>query len=354
MRRSFAVSAVIGFALASAGIGWAVGQRIESPNEAARSAEPPPASAITVPVELRALSANVIIRGDITYEDAAAVRLPVSEGIVTKSSPETGTSLEEGQLLVEIDSRPTFVLSGELPVYRDITPGLRGDDIAQLQSSLQRLGIYAGVVDGEFDAETQDAVRFFYVASGYDPRPPTREQLDALDAATKSVETARDSLRSAQQALVESTKGLSEVRRFELDRDVRLAEAALAAAESARQPAIDLAAAELADANATLLARQSARAQADKDLADAKAATDPDTGLPLTASELAPLEEAVAEAATAVREAERAVTTAATELATVSQTGMARSPARQMHCTSPSSPGPKKCSRRTRLRRVTA
>ena len=213
MRRSFAVSAVIGFALASAGIGWAVGQRIESPNEAARSAEPPPASAITVPVELRALSANVIIRGDITYEDAAAVRLPVNEGIVTKSSPETGTSLEEGQLLVEIDSRPTFVLSGELPVYRDITPGLRGDDIAQLQSSLQRLGIYAGVVDGEFDAETQDAVRFFYVASGYDPRPPTREQLDALDAATKSVETARDSLRSAQQALVESTKGLCGWRR---------------------------------------------------------------------------------------------------------------------------------------------
>ena len=110
-RRRIAVPAVLVGSAALAAGGWIAGRNIESPDAAARRAAPPPASTITVPVEERVLSTNVVTRGSVRFDAGTVVRVAKaagSAGIVTRASPAVGSTLAEGALVVEVDSRPTF------------------------------------------------------------------------------------------------------------------------------------------------------------------------------------------------------------------------------------------------------
>jgi len=67
----------------------------------------------------------------------------------------------EGDELYTVDLRPVILGNGALPMYRDISAGMEGRDVAQLQGMLSRLGYYTGETDGVMDWWTKRAVQLW-------------------------------------------------------------------------------------------------------------------------------------------------------------------------------------------------
>lgn len=251
--------------VAAAGVGWVAGTRIKSPAQVAAEAEPPEASLITVPVVRMVIANDLVTRGSVRFDEPEAVFAPslaVPElAPVVTWVPGVGDELEEGSVLFELAGRPTFALQGDLPLFRTVTPGDKGEDIEQLQNALTRLGFDPGIVDGVYGPDTESAVSAFYRAQGYEPIGTDQSILDQVEGAEQVVDGARTAYNQAK--------------------------AQRAAADKA-QRAVTAAAASLADSEAELTL-------AETRLAQAEAGSHPDTGLPPTDAEMTALNGAVAE-----------------------------------------------------------
>ena len=151
-------------------------------------------------------------------------------------------------------------MQGDLPLFRTVRPGDRGEDISQLQTALARLGHDPGVVDGIYGPDTEGALRSFYTSRGYEPIGPDETLLDQVEVNEEIVDGARQAYNA-----------------------VKAHNAAVAAAQRADTSA----AADLAEAEEEL-------EQAQQRLEQALGGTHPDTGLPPTPAEIAELEAAVA------------------------------------------------------------
>lgn len=234
MNRRSALLVVTAVAVLAALAGWLAGRSIDSPDEAARNAEPPPASRITVPVERRTLSQNVVFRGDVELADSIEIKVdPAIAGggpaIVTGVPVAEGARLEEGTVLLEVSERPVVLLAGELPMFRTLSVGSTGDDVAQFEASLARLGIDPGPQDGRFDAATEAAVRVWYTQLGYAPIAPSAAEQERL-------RTAQATFDAAQRALDAAAAGPSAAERLRLQGSV---DDAIAAADNARANGAD-------------------------------------------------------------------------------------------------------------------
>ncbi|MEZ5235608.1 MAG: peptidoglycan-binding protein [Acidimicrobiales bacterium] len=232
MKRRNVLLVVVAVAVLAAGAGWLAGRAIESPRSAADGAVAPPPSRITVPVEQRALSQNVVVRGDVELADAVEVKVdPAIAGggpaIVTGAPVPEGSELVEGNVLLEVAERPVVLLNGELPMFRTLGLNSRGDDVAQLEASLGRLGFDPGPQDALFDASTETAVRAWYTQLGYAPVGPTAAESERLRNAEATVD-------SAQRAL--SSVGISQSERLQL---LGAIDDAVAAANQARANGAD-------------------------------------------------------------------------------------------------------------------
>jgi peptidoglycan hydrolase-like protein with peptidoglycan-binding domain len=175
--------ALIAVASAAAGA-YLAGTRIESPADVAARTAPPQPSPILVPVEERVLSADVVTRGTVRFELPLAIALAPSTlksgpGLVT-TLPLRNTQLNEGDVILTASGRPVFVLQGKVPAYRDLTPGLSGQDVSQLIEALKRLGFDPGSEDGVYSERVSAAVAEWYKSKGWEPFGPTREQLAAV------------------------------------------------------------------------------------------------------------------------------------------------------------------------------
>ncbi|MCQ3806773.1 MAG: peptidoglycan-binding protein [Acidimicrobiia bacterium] len=216
MRRGVAAIATIAVAVAAAGAGWLAGRNITSPDQAALESEPPPVSLITVEVELAELSADVIIRADVGYDEPTTLGLSGALGnresaLVVTSAPERGAELTEGSVAIEVAGQPVFVLVGPVPVYRDLRPQDRGPDVEQLEAALARLGYFEGTPDQLWDEATGAAVGSWYEQAGYRANGPSDTEKAALEAARDRLDTARDTLADAQRSLAEAGKGATEL-----------------------------------------------------------------------------------------------------------------------------------------------
>ena len=212
MRRNVLLGSVIGAVVLAAGLGWFFGSRIQSPAEAAAEAEPPEASNITVQVVREVLSADVITRGDIVYDEPLAVALSGSfaetpEKLVVTQAVEVGSELGEGGLAVEVVGRPVFALTGEIPMYRDLRPGASGDDVLQVEAALARMGFFGGTADDVWDADTSAAVAAWYESAGYRPNGLSADDETALRAARDRVSAAQAAVADAEQALRDANAG---------------------------------------------------------------------------------------------------------------------------------------------------
>ncbi|WP_234388699.1 peptidoglycan-binding domain-containing protein [Streptomyces sp. AS58] len=198
-KRRWIVGVAAGAVLVSSA-GLAAAQIVKSPAQAAVDSAAPPASVITAAVEYRVLADSVILRGAVTAEQTVDVSISgapaeASAAVVTKLRVRAGEQFKAGQVLLEVSGRPVFVLPGEVPVYRDLKPGMDGDDVTQLQTALRDIGHGTGTDrEGYFGAGTKAALHAFYTSVGYDPLPATTDG----DA---EVEAARDGVTEAERAL---------------------------------------------------------------------------------------------------------------------------------------------------------
>jgi peptidoglycan hydrolase-like protein with peptidoglycan-binding domain len=121
-------------------------------------------------------------------------------GIIT-ALPARGDQLKEGDVLLTVSGRPVFVLQGDTPVYRDLFPGLNGEDVRQLETALERLKFDPGPVDGVFDQETAAAIADLYNAAGYESFTATGEQLADIQTLENELALAIDERVAAERAL---------------------------------------------------------------------------------------------------------------------------------------------------------
>lgn len=211
--------------------GVLLSQFIISPAERAAATEPPEPGLITVPAEQRALSTDIVLRGDALYEDPVSVELDSSEAggpaIVTGRVPEVGDEIGAGDVLIEITGRPVIVLPGELPAYRSLRWGSSGPDVEQLRSALLRLDHPAGQTGNDnYDWDLSHAVEALYAAVGYSAPQPEEGLEEALQA-------ARDQLRQAEQDLVLAQAELNRAEPGENSYELATRDAAQAAVDEA-------------------------------------------------------------------------------------------------------------------------
>lgn len=184
MRRGKTAILVLGAVIAAGIVGWLAGSSIESPADAAARSGPPEPSLILAQVEMRPLSTTIITRGTARFGSPQILSLASSifkdgPGIVT-SLPATGTDINEGEVLMTISGRPVFLLGGAQPSYRDLGPGITGEDVRQLEAALSRLGFDPGPVDGRFDGATAAAVAALYAGAGFEPVVATEFDLQSI------------------------------------------------------------------------------------------------------------------------------------------------------------------------------
>lgn len=146
-----AVTALVLLA-AGAGLGWA-GAVVFRP---APAVAPGPSftTAAVVPGEVGA-SLRLNATAAWTTTPAAANR---ATGTVTGVTLVDGQVAEAGTVLYTVDLRPVVLAAGAVPAFRELGPGARGEDVAQLQRLLQAAGAYRGPADGTLGAGTSAAV----------------------------------------------------------------------------------------------------------------------------------------------------------------------------------------------------
>ncbi|MFZ3595607.1 peptidoglycan-binding protein [Streptomyces sp. BH104] len=194
------VAVVAAAAVLLTGAGIAASFVVKSPAQAAADAKAPPEAVLTAPVEKRVLKDSVILRGTVVAGQTVDVA-PAGGGtegttgsVVTKAPRPVGTRIRAGQVLTEISGRPVFALKGKVPVYRDLKPGSKGADVAQLQRALAGLGHTTGRdASGTFGAGTKSALAAFYASIGYSP-------VSAQSDGAATVQSAQDAVTTADRA----------------------------------------------------------------------------------------------------------------------------------------------------------
>lgn len=229
-RRTIVVMAVVAVVCLAAGV--LLSRLIVSPGKAAADAAPPAAGPITVPVESRVIANELVIRGDIGYDDPVALRVETGDlggpAVVTGQVPVVGTEIGPASVALEIVGRPVIVLPGDLPTYRSLRAGVSGPDVRQLKAALVALGIDPGNADSDaYDAATAAGVRALYQRVGYEPPAAGEELQDAVAAARDGVRSAQDALSAAQRELAAAAVGPLQSVIIGLDTAVSVAQATL-------------------------------------------------------------------------------------------------------------------------------
>jgi len=135
-----------------------------------RSTEDPAATTgpvATATVERGTISATESWEGTIERGTPLTVQTATA-GTVTRLAAQ-GFPVQQGDVLFHVDEQPVVLLSGAVPMYRDLQPGATGADVAQLETSLAALGYGGFAVDSQYDASTAAAVRAWQQSVGATP-----------------------------------------------------------------------------------------------------------------------------------------------------------------------------------------
>jgi peptidoglycan hydrolase-like protein with peptidoglycan-binding domain len=198
---------LVAVALAACGLGLLAGHFIISPRQLAAESQPPPPTVITAAVVEQRIERTIVTRGIISAVDTVQVGqgflVPpddngggTDQGVLTGVFAAVGDEIAAGRAVVEISGRPLVVLPGAKAGWRDMKPGMSGDDVRQLQAALRDLGFFSGSVSGTFDSATKRAVEKFYAHLGY--TAPTTDGGDGSDAQT--LQQAQDAVTDAERA----------------------------------------------------------------------------------------------------------------------------------------------------------
>lgn len=88
--------------------------------------------------------------------------------VVSASGVPPGSILGFGAIAAEISGRPLITVPASMPIYRDLSLGMSGNDVTALQSMLVQIGYDYVTVSGTLDWRTLQAMRELYGNGGYD------------------------------------------------------------------------------------------------------------------------------------------------------------------------------------------
>ncbi|WP_456819492.1 peptidoglycan-binding domain-containing protein [Cellulomonas sp. URHB0016] len=95
----------------------------------------------------------------VTAEQTTGTPLMLRDvGVVTRTSCSAGAQFVSGTSPVRVDDRPVLALATPEPLWRDLGPGVKGGDVAALQTELNRLG-YPVNATGSYGSSTTSAVK---------------------------------------------------------------------------------------------------------------------------------------------------------------------------------------------------
>ena len=155
VRRLARVGAVVVVAVAAVGAVTAATLGVGGTDRGAGTQHTPHVT--TVQVTRKTLIDVDTVDGMVGYAAAAAVTSQ-STGTVTWM-PAVGTVVSRGEPLLRADDQPIVLLYGTLPMYRQLTVGVQGEDVKQFKQNLKALG-YAGLtMDTEFTTATATIVK---------------------------------------------------------------------------------------------------------------------------------------------------------------------------------------------------
>jgi peptidoglycan hydrolase-like protein with peptidoglycan-binding domain len=142
-----------------------------------------PATPTTIAVGARTATAQITratltqtqeVNGVLGYGTPVTVNAR-GQGIITWL-PASGATLRRGKAVYKLDNIPVPLLYGNLPLYRELRPGLTGPDVKEVERNLAALGYTGFTVDTRYTAATATAVRRWQQAAG-------RAQTGAFDPA---------------------------------------------------------------------------------------------------------------------------------------------------------------------------
>ena len=193
-KRVLTIFLVLALMVLTAGGSWIAGSSIKSPAEVAARTAPPTPSPILVPVEERVLTSDIVTRGTGRFSLPQPISLVPSAlkpnaGVIT-TLPVPNTQLNDGAVMLTTSGRPVFILQGVVPAYRDLSPGISGDDVRQLEAGLKRLGFDPDPIDGTYDEQTSAAVADWYTSAGWQPFEATVDQAANIRALEQELAVA--------------------------------------------------------------------------------------------------------------------------------------------------------------------
>lgn len=205
-RRSPAMGRLVTFAIALSALvalaaGWGLATAFQSSAQREAATTPPSSSPILATVSTGNLVRQTAFSGVVVAENEESLTLAVPTGalrsVVTGHPVDKGATVDDGDVLTEVNGRPVFVIGSSFPFYRDVGFGDRGPDVEAIQNTLDHLG-YAVDVDGQFGSQTESAVRDWYAKNGY--VPATRNGEGDTEAASSHSESGDESGRTGDEA----------------------------------------------------------------------------------------------------------------------------------------------------------
>lgn len=156
------VTAVLGIAIGAGAGTWAGVTLLAPPSDVLASPGHTTVKAVhgTVGQSVR-LNASVQWRAARVIDGAAS-------GVVTTTILEDGVVARPGDVLYTVGLRPVVVAVGSVPSFRDLSSGVEGEDVVQLQRLLITKGYYVGEPHGVFTSGVEWAVRAWQAELGID------------------------------------------------------------------------------------------------------------------------------------------------------------------------------------------
>lgn len=92
---------------------------------------------------------------------------PLATNFLTGVITQVGTTEpSQGDVLYKVGDTPVIAIAHEIPFYRALEPGAKGDDVRALQQMLKDRGFFSSEPDSEFGAETTSALKAFQKSIG--------------------------------------------------------------------------------------------------------------------------------------------------------------------------------------------
>ncbi|MFF2620492.1 peptidoglycan-binding domain-containing protein [Oerskovia jenensis] len=152
--------ALVAVVLLAGGVTAGMALAPQAEPQSVRSATPPAAVPVSRQVfdDARKVKVTPVVAEEGTLSVA-------DQGKVTRSVCAPGAVIESGSSPATVDDRPVVALATSIPLWRDLAPTAKGDDVKALQVELSRLG-HKVSADGTYGDATKVAVTKLFKAAG--------------------------------------------------------------------------------------------------------------------------------------------------------------------------------------------